>query len=190
MQIIMPKLGLTMTHGTIIEWLKQPGDAVKAEEALCSYETEKVTLELVAPQDGVLGEILAAAGTTVPAGSPVCVLATDVERRGKGAEVLEGVSSSQLPASGFHLATPKARALARELGIDLTGIAGSGPEGRVQARDVEVAHAATQPAALKATPLARRMAAAEGIDLRTIAGTGTIDDIQQRIGVVIGGSNG
>ena len=49
MQIIMPKLGLTMTHGTITEWLKAPGDAVKAEEALCAYETEKVTLELAAP---------------------------------------------------------------------------------------------------------------------------------------------
>ena len=48
MQIIMPKLGLTMTHGTITEWLKAPGDAVKAEEALCAYETEKVTLELSA----------------------------------------------------------------------------------------------------------------------------------------------
>ena len=59
MQIIMPKLGLTMTHGTITEWLKAPGDAVKAEEALCAYETEKVTLELSAPEDGVLAEILA-----------------------------------------------------------------------------------------------------------------------------------
>ncbi|MGE5604029.1 MAG: lipoyl domain-containing protein, partial [Nitrososphaerales archaeon] len=49
MQIIMPKLGLTMTHGTITEWLKSPGDPVKAEEPLCAYETEKVTLELTAP---------------------------------------------------------------------------------------------------------------------------------------------
>src|SRR5512137_1864092 len=81
MQIIMPKLGLTMTHGTITEWLKAPGDAVKAEEALCAYETEKVTLELAAPGDGVLAEILAPAGATVPAGAPVCEFVTADERR-------------------------------------------------------------------------------------------------------------
>ena len=81
MQIIMPKLGLTMTHGTITEWLKAPGDAVKAEEALCAYETEKVTLELSAPEDGVLAEILAPAGATVPAGAAVCEFVTKDEGR-------------------------------------------------------------------------------------------------------------
>ena len=193
MQIIMPKLGLTMTHGTITEWLKAPGDAVKAEEALCAYETEKVTLELAAPEDGVLAEILAPAGTTVPAGAAVCVFVTgDEGRRTKDGGQGTGIRSQaagnrdqvvagdpQLPASSFQLsasgplnATPKARTLARELGVDLTGIAGSGPVGRVQAQDVEAAHAAAQPASIKATPLARRIAATEGVDLRSIAGTG------------------
>jgi pyruvate dehydrogenase E2 component (dihydrolipoamide acetyltransferase) len=191
MQIIMPKLGLTMTHGTITEWLKAPGNAVKAEEALCAYETEKVTLELSAPEDGVLVEILASAGATVPAGAAVCEFVTGDEGRttndrqqGTGDRSQESASGSQLPAStpaeravqlpasGPLNATPKARVLARELGVDLTGIAGSGPDGRVQARDVEVAHAAVQPAPIKATPLARRIAAAEGIDLRAITATG------------------
>ena len=208
MQIIMPKLGLTMTHGTITEWLKAPGDAVKAEEALCAYETEKVTLELSAPEDGVLAEILAPAGTTVPAGAAVCEFVTKDEGRTTkdgGQETGSGVrgqgqgsggcrhssfqlqsasrqSSFQLPAS--QAATPKARALARELGVDLTRVAGSGPDGRVQARDVEAAHAASQPAPIKATPLARRIAATEGVDLRSIAGTGpegtiTREDVEQ-----------
>jgi pyruvate dehydrogenase E2 component (dihydrolipoamide acetyltransferase) len=212
MQIIMPKLGLTMTHGTITEWLKAPGDAVKAEEALCAYETEKVTLELSAPEDGVLAEILAPAGSTVPAGAAVCVFVTGDEGRrtkdggqgigvrsqaaGDGSQAVAGdpqllVSTPaeravQLPASGPLNATPKARTLARELGVDLTGIAGSGPDGRVQARDVEVAHAAVQPAPIKATPLARRIAAAGGIDLRSIAGTGpegtiTREDVEQAV---------
>jgi pyruvate dehydrogenase E2 component (dihydrolipoamide acetyltransferase) len=198
MQIIMPKLGLTMTHGTITEWLKAPGDAVKAEEALCAYETEKVTLELAAPEDGVLAEILAPAGTTVPAGAAVCVFVTgDEGRRTKDGGQGTGIRSQaagnrdqvvagdpqlpastpaeravQLPASGPLNATPKARTLARELGVDLTGIAGSGPDGRVQAQDVEAAHAASQPTPIKATPLARRIAATEGVDLRSIAGTG------------------
>jgi len=205
MQIIMPKLGLTMTHGTITEWLKAPGDAVKAEEALCAYETEKVTLELSAPEDGVLIEILASAGTTVPAGAAVCEFVTkDREQemgirsqatRVRGQPVAgdpqlpastPAERAVQPPASGPLNATPKARVLARELGVDLTGVAGSGPDGRVQARDVEVAHAAVQPAPIKATPLARRIAAAEGIDLRAITATGpegmvTREDVEQAV---------
>jgi pyruvate dehydrogenase E2 component (dihydrolipoamide acetyltransferase) len=187
MQIIMPKLGLTMTHGTITEWLKAPGDAVKGEEALCAYETEKVTLELVAPEDGVLAEILAPAGTSVPAGEVVCEFWTKNEARtttGAGergrsgaGELLAGIGGQQpasrfpLPASSALNATPKARVLARELGVDLACVAGSGPDGRVQARDVEAAHAGAQPAPVKATPLARRIAAAEGLDLRSVSGT-------------------
>ena len=128
MQIIMPKLGLTMTHGTITEWLKAPGDAVKAEEALCAYETEKVTLELTAPEDGVLAEILAPAGATVPAGAPVCEFRTRDEAGGAPPPVLPE------PARHGVTATPKARRLASELGVDLRlSCGGSGPEGRVQA---------------------------------------------------------
>ena len=82
MQITMPKLGLTMTHGTITEWLKAPGDAVRADEALCIYETEKVSLELPSPQDGVLTQILAPVGEAVAAGTPVCVVETADDRRG------------------------------------------------------------------------------------------------------------
>jgi pyruvate dehydrogenase E2 component (dihydrolipoamide acetyltransferase) len=207
MQIIMPKLGLTMTHGTITEWLKAPGDAVKAEEPLCAYETEKVTLELVAPEDGVLREILAPAGTTVPAGAAVCEFVTkDEGRRTKdggqepgdrsqaaGDRYQAAVDKPQLPASNFQQpgsgplnATPKARTLARELGVDLTVVSGSGPDGRVQARDVEEAHAAALPVPVKATPLARRIAATEGVDLRSLAGTGpegtiTRDDVEQAV---------
>lgn len=179
MQIIMPKLGLTMTHGTITEWLRAPGDIVKAEEALCTYETEKVTLELTAPEDGVLVEILAPAGTTVPAGAPVCEFLTNNEA--------QPVASFHRPLTfGPFNATPKARSLARALGVDLATVLGSGPEGRVQARDVEAAHANAQPVLVKATPLARRMAAAEGVDLRALTGTGpegtiTREDVEAAI---------
>ena len=201
MQIIMPKLGLTMTHGTITEWLKAPGDAVKAEEALCAYETEKVTLELAAPEDGVLAEILAPAGTAVPAGAAVCEFVTkDEGRRTKDGGQGTGIRSQaagdrgqetgdrgqapaesvQPPASNLQplTATPKARALARQAGVDLANVAGSGPAGRIQAADVLAVGAgsprpATAPAEIKATPLARRIAASEGVDLATLTGTGT-----------------
>jgi pyruvate dehydrogenase E2 component (dihydrolipoamide acetyltransferase) len=165
MQIIMPKLGLTMTHGLITEWLKAPGDAVRAEEALCTYETEKVTLELPAPGDGVLLEILAPAGTAAPAGAAVCEFVITGEAR---AEAAAGPAPTVQP-----LATPKARVLARERGVDLAAVAGSGPGGRIQAADIPAGAALAAPAAgLKATPLARRVAAAEGVNLAEIAGTG------------------
>jgi pyruvate dehydrogenase E2 component (dihydrolipoamide acetyltransferase) len=208
MQIIMPKLGLTMTHGTITEWLKAPGDAVKAEEALCAYETEKVTLEMPAPEDGVLAAILVPAGTTVAAGTPVCEFLTKGEGQAPGVRRQEShgdasrsgvsnpqpsapgaqlpASSNQLPVSGPLNATPKARTLARELGVDLAKVTGSGPDGRVQAQDVEAARTVAEPTPVKATPLARRIAASEGIDLSAIAGTGpegmiTREDVEAAI---------
>ena len=133
MQIILPKLGLTMTHGTITEWLKSPGDSVKAEEALCAYETEKVTLELSAPEDGVLVEILTPAGATVPAGAAVCEFRASSETP---------VAAPEAGTADPISATPKARGLAREWGVSLVEVSGSGPEGRVQAGDVIAAHQA------------------------------------------------
>ena len=175
MQITMPKLGLTMTHGTVTEWLKAPGDAVRAEEALCIYETEKVSLELPSPQDGVLTQILASVGEAVAAGTPICVV--------EAADDRPGTADDRRPAieNGTVFATPKARALAYQHGIDLRQIVGRGMGGRVHADDVlaavaqspqpspvravESAIPAGEVATIKATPLARRIAAAEGLDL-------------------------
>ena len=181
MQITMPKLGLTMTHGTITEWLKAPGDAVRAEEALCIYETEKVSLELPSPQDGVLTQILASVGEAVAAGTPICVVeAVDDGRR--------TTDDRQTMGSGSVPATPKARALARQLGVDLREVSGRGPDGRIQAGDVLAMGAGHTPvrSEIKATPLARRIAAAEGLDLRVIAGSGpdgtiTREDVEEAI---------
>ncbi len=198
MQIIMPKLGLTMTHGTIVEWLKAPGDAVEAEEVLCTYETEKVTLELPSPEHGVLAEILVPSGETVAAGTPLCVVETgDGGRRTedegpKPKDVGRPAATPALAVPGFAgyasvsgqrsaprgpvIASPKARSLARQLGVDLAGISGRGPGGRMQAADVSDMGARLAPARsaeVKATPLARRIAAAAGLDLRPIPGTGT-----------------
>ena len=196
MQITMPKLGLTMTHGTVTEWLKAPGDAVRAEEALCIYETEKVSLELPSPQDGVLTQILASVGEPVAAGTPICVV--------EAADDRPGTADDRRPATenGTVFATPKARALARQHGIDLRQVVGRGMGGRVHADDVlaavaqspqpspvravESAIPAGEVATIKATPLARRMASAEGLDLRAIVGSGsdgtiTREDVEEAI---------
>jgi len=162
MNIVMPRLGLTMTEGTLAEWLKQPGDPVAAGEILFLFESEKSTMEYEAPADGVLGEILAAAGTTVACGAPVAVLETtrgDEKMRRGGEEsgaiiassshlliassphLLIASSSHRLIASSSHrlIASPAAKRRARELGVDLATLAGRGPNGRVQLADVEEA---------------------------------------------------
>jgi pyruvate dehydrogenase E2 component (dihydrolipoamide acetyltransferase) len=189
-QIILPKLGLTMTHGTITEWLKAPGDPVAADEPLCTYETEKVTLELTSPRAGVLSEILTPAGETAPVGTPVCVVLSPDEgelpasavRSESSAATAREVTSRPLSdsnaASDPHMtATPRARALARERGVDLHAVAGRGPGGRIHAADVPDATPTAVPGAardggIKATPLARRIAAAHDLDLASINGTG------------------
>lgn len=218
MQIIMPKLGLTTTHGTITEWLKAPGDTVKAEETLCTYETEKVTLELPSPADGILTEILVPAGETVAVGTPLCVVETVARSRPPeiGEQRLEAggqksedrsqeseVGAQEARRSALLVATPKARTLARQLGVDLGRVRGSGPAGRIQAADVAAAAASGAPAEaekrreqgevggaqgkIKATPLARRIAAAEGLDLSHIVGSGpdgtiTREDVAAALG--------
>ncbi|MFN0096704.1 MAG: dihydrolipoamide acetyltransferase family protein [Dehalococcoidia bacterium] len=70
--ITMPQLGESVTEGTILRWMKQPGDPVALDEPLCEIETEKVTAELPSPHEGVMGRIIAAEGATVPVGSALC----------------------------------------------------------------------------------------------------------------------
>jgi pyruvate dehydrogenase E2 component (dihydrolipoamide acetyltransferase) len=74
MQIIMPKLGLTMTEGTLTRWRKAAGESVEPGEILFEFESEKSALEFESPTVGVLTEILVAAGQTVPCGTPVCIV--------------------------------------------------------------------------------------------------------------------
>jgi pyruvate dehydrogenase E2 component (dihydrolipoamide acetyltransferase) len=186
MQIVLPKLGLTTTHGAITEWLKAPGDAVAPEEPLCTYETDKVTLELTSPEAGVLSEILVTAGEQVPVGTPVCVITAPTDDRPS----VEAVRAADgLPASGARTAepvavstiaaTPKARALARARGVDLRAIHGRGPGGRIHEADILALEPATRPriaseasGTANATPLARRIAEANGLDLRAVVGSG------------------
>lgn len=189
MEIVMPRLGLTMTEGTLAQWLKQPGDAVAAGEILFLFESEKSTMEYEAPVDGVLGEILVAAGATVVCGTPVAVLETargeeQVRRGGEESGVIIASSSHLLIASSIHqtIATPAAKRRARELGVDLATLAGRGPNGRVQLADVEQGargqggkgQGGKEQGARKheVTPLARRLAADLGLDLAAIQGRG------------------
>jgi len=157
----MPKLGLTMTEGKIVEWKKKQGDAVTAGEILFVLETEKVTYEVEAPQDGVLGKILAPEQETVPVGAVVAYLLqpgesmADVELESPpapeaatpeaspappAAEKPAPVPEMGAPAEGRVKASPLAKKVARSYNLDLRRIRGTGPGGRILREDVEKAH--------------------------------------------------
>ena len=186
-EIIMPKLGVDMQEGEIIEWKKQEGDVVNEGDILLEIMSDKTNMELEAEDSGVLLKITRQAGETVPvtevigyigaegevvadnvASAPAAEPAPKVE---EVATVKAPVVATQAPVvheGGKVRATPKARKVARELGIDLTQVPGTGAKGRVHADDVENFKGA-QP---KATPLARKIAADLGIDLASVSGTG------------------
>ena len=186
-EIIMPKLGVDMQEGEIIEWKKQEGDVVNEGDILLEIMSDKTNMELEAEDSGVLLKITRQAGETVPvtevigyigaegevvadnaASAPATEAAPQVE---EVATVEAPVVATQAPVvheGGKVRATPKARKVARELGIDLTQVPGTGAKGRVHADDVENFKGA-QP---KATPLARKIAADLGIDLASVSGTG------------------
>ena len=183
----MPKLGVDMQEGEIIEWKKQEGDVVNEGDILLEIMSDKTNMELEAEDSGVLLKITRQAGETVPvtevigyigaegevvadnvASAPAAEPTTKVE---EVATVEAPVVATQAPVvheGGKVRATPKARKVARELGIDLAQVPGTGAKGRVHADDVENFKGA-QP---KATPLARKIAADLGIDLASVSGTG------------------
>ena len=162
--LVLPKLGLTMTEGTLVEWKVVPGQSFRAGETLCIVETEKITNDVEAPSAGIMTEHLVDAGTTVAAGAPVA------HWRGEdgevGSETQAGVSNTPVSAptdvapapiqvarmptvqsSAAHatqtrdaersIATPLARKLAADRGIDLRRIQGSGPRGRIKSADLQ-----------------------------------------------------
>jgi len=162
-EVILPKVGLTMTEGTIIEWKKNEGDEVNKGETLFIFETEKVTYEVPSPITGILGKILVKEGETVPVGTVVGYI-YDSSEVGKEIQVLpkevKNVASfsektgttnvdfkEKNPPKEFRKtseigeervkATPLARKIARLHGIELSQIRGTGPHGRITAADVE-----------------------------------------------------
>jgi len=177
LDIVMPKLGLTMTEGLIVEWKKKEGEEVKKGDVLFVLETEKVTYEVEAPEDGILGKIMVQAQETVPVGAIVAYLL----KPGEDAASLAIMASPDKPVSeapagvaatapteqahlvaGDHVkATPLAKKMAKTMGLELGGIKGTGPAGRITSEDVERAQKrlAEKPAATSMAPPA---AEAEG----------------------------
>ncbi|SNB65853.1 dihydrolipoamide acetyltransferase family protein [Thermoflexus hugenholtzii] len=175
--VTMPKMGFDMVEGKLLRWLKKVGEPVKAGEPLAEIETEKVNIEFEAPASGVLKAVLIEEGTTVPVGTPIAIIAAPdelVEAPATAPAVREGpplptpapgtppppapapapVGAPTPPPGGRVKASPLARRLAREAGIDLREISGTGPGGRVVKRDVDRYLQARTPAAAPPPPAA------------------------------------
>lgn len=199
-ELLMPKLGLTMQEGTIAEWKVSPGQPFRARDVLVVVETEKVAYEVEAETDGVLGEILVPATETVPVGAVIARwsatgdgkdAAVDVRPAAKAmppapggrgepaGKAPEPPPAPVLPPGGSQqrvVATPLARRLAREHGIDLSGLRGRGPSGRIRAADVENARVAEKPPA----PVSGEAKPGHGIGAGTTVPAGAIQSAMAR----------
>jgi len=145
----MPKLGLTMTEGALAEWTLAPGARFKAGDCVFVVENDKAATEVAAESDGVMGAPLVAVGETVPVGAVVGHW--DDSAPGIAPPVVAGVAT----ATARRPVTPFARRLAREHEIEIAGVTGSGPRGRVRARDIEaVLKTRTSASASKDAPAA------------------------------------
>src|SRR6266850_885904 len=133
--ILMPALSPTMEKGNLAKWLKKEGEKVKPGDVIAEIETDKATMEVEAVDEGTLARIVVPEGTAdVPVNQLIAVLA------GEGEDPQAAAAAA--PATNGHariFSSPLARRLAREAGIDLARIAGTGPHGRVIARDIAAA---------------------------------------------------
>lgn len=185
--VVVPKWGLEMTEGTVSSWLKQPGEMVPRGEPLIEIESEKIVNSLDAPADGVLRRILLDAGNVAAVGSLIGVIADasasddDIDRFirdfrppdsgdapaepstvAAAAPSTDAVTAPATTDTGAVRVSPPVRRLAESLGVSLTGLRGSGPNGRILQEDVErAARGGAQDGAAGGSAPATASAAAE-----------------------------
>lgn len=179
-ELLMPKLGMTMEEGTIVKWAKQVGDKVSEGEILLEIMTDKVNMEVEAPATGEVLALLAAEGDVVEVNKPIAYIGQPGEKIETGASAKPAAAAQAVPAdattalpfaapgaatgvAGKIKASPAAKRVAREEGIDLYQVPPTGPGGRIVEKDVKN---------FKASPLAQKIAQDKGIDLAAVAGTG------------------
>jgi pyruvate dehydrogenase E2 component (dihydrolipoyllysine-residue acetyltransferase) len=164
-EIIMPKMGDAMTEGKVVRWYKKAGDAVKKGEPVLEIETDKVNLDLEAEQDGTIGEVAAKEGQVVPVGGTLAMITAPGEQPQQQRRVTDKKDSVKHTTGEYAEAiemkapridrtqplrvvdgggggnrtrsSPLARKMAREMGVSLDAIQGSGPSGRIVARDIK-----------------------------------------------------
>ena len=139
-EVKVPVLGESVTEATVGEWLKQPGDAVKADEPIVSLETDKVAVEVPAPADGVLAEHTVAVGDTVEVGAVIARLseggAGAAAPAAKAAPAPAASAPAPATAEDAQTLSPAVRRAVLEHGVDPSTIKGTGKDGRLTKEDV------------------------------------------------------
>ncbi|GGB95913.1 dihydrolipoyllysine-residue succinyltransferase component of 2-oxoglutarate dehydrogenase complex [Novosphingobium endophyticum] len=165
-EVKVPTLGESVAEATIGQWLKQPGEAVSADEPIASLETDKVAIDVMAPHDGVMGQQLAAEGDTVTVGALIATIEEGTGSSGKGAapapkneaapkaETPPPAAAAEEAPSGASVLSPAVRRAVLEYGIDPATIKGTGKDGRITKDDVVAAAKAksASPAPTASTP--------------------------------------
>ena len=162
-EVCMPQLGLTMEEGTVSQWIKHEGDAVKTGDVLLEITTDKLTNEVTSEHDGVLLKIVAQEGEDIPVkgllcyvgqpgeavgDAPVAAAAAPATPAAPAAPAAAAPVPAPVAAGGARIRiSPLARKTAAKLGVDVSGIVGSGPSGRIRQQDVLAAANAPKAAA-------------------------------------------
>jgi len=208
-EVLMPKLGMTMEEGKLLEWSKNEKDTVQKDEIVCIIETDKVTYEVESPSSGILA-ILMEPAEKIPVGTLMAYLAESEEeylkiKKGK-APAVDDKSKAVLPpesqevcrsdntdidskeSDGVFRASPAARALVKKLNVSFAACQGTGPKGRITTADVQQAKDSSKSeltpdkkaVIVDATAGARKQALETGVDLDTVQGTGPNGQITRR----------
>jgi pyruvate/2-oxoglutarate dehydrogenase complex dihydrolipoamide acyltransferase (E2) component len=189
-EVVMPKLAMGMSEGTVIDWKVAQGGRIEKGQVLLEIETEKVTSEIEALETGVVN-ILTPPGETVPTYHVIAQIADSAEEfagDGSGAAAVAPATDDRPAAAnaaaqpakssgGRIIASPAAKKLAKEHGVDLAQVSGTGTGGKIDKKDVQAfveSGAAAEPAAasVKASPVAKKLAKEHGVDLAQVAGSG------------------
>jgi pyruvate dehydrogenase E2 component (dihydrolipoamide acetyltransferase) len=179
--LAMPRLTQTMTEGRIVQWLKQPGENVAAGEPVVLIETDKAEVEVNSPTSGVLRQVLVGEGDDAVVDTPIAIFSTHADET-----ILASISApSSSAASAQRLSvSPAARRLARELGLHLRGVAGTGAGGMITERDVRAIGgtvAVSEDGEVEHRPLVglrRRIAEHLSLSRRTAADVTTVLDVE------------
>lgn len=203
-QILMPALSPTMTEGNLAKWIKKEGDSVKPGDVIAEIETDKATMEVEAVDEGILGKILIAEGAqAVAVNTPIAVLLEEGESASDVATLSEPKKTQdslppavpvtersapfqrEITDKGSRIfASPLAKRIAKDRGIDLSALKGSGPHGRIVRADVESAKAAPSGASRKPVgsgPDARQLADLLGMAYTALPNSGVRKVIAARL---------
>jgi pyruvate dehydrogenase E2 component (dihydrolipoamide acetyltransferase) len=185
-EVIMPKFGFTQEDAQIVRWLKREGDAVEQGEPILEVTTDKVNMEVEAPEAGVLAGVQFNEGDTVPVTRVIAFIAKEGETAPASTQPMNAATTSALEA------TPVALRLAKDRSVNLADVRGTGANGRITREDVEafLAHPPSSPTSLplgeekwaegkvRATPNARRLAEEQIVSLEAINGSGPRGRVQ------------